>query len=80
MIVVSIKKGKVGNKNVVERISHSEYEDVLLNNKFLRHSMNRIQSKNHRIETYEINRISFSCFDNKIHILKNGYDGLALGY
>ena len=79
MIVVSIKKGKVGNKNVVERISHSEYKDVLLSNKFLRRLMNRIQSKNRRIGTYEINRISFSCFDNKIHILNNGYDGLALG-
>ena len=79
MIVVSIKKGKVGNKNVVERISHSEYKDVLLSNKFLRRLMNRIQSKNRRIGTYEINRISFSCFDNKIHILNNGYDRLALG-
>ena len=42
--------------------------------------MNRIQSKDHRIETSEINRISLSCFDDKIHILNNGYDGLGLGY
>ena len=27
--------------------------DVLLNNKCLRYSMNRIQSKNHRIGTYD---------------------------
>ena len=46
-------------------------------NKCLRHSMNRIQSKNHIIGTYEINKIS--CFDYKIHIPNNGYDGLALG-
>ena len=30
------------------------------------HSMNRIQSKNHGIGTYEINKISLSCFDDKI--------------
>ena len=24
--------------------------------------------------------ISLSCFDDKIYILNNGYDGLALGY
>ena len=42
--------------------------------------MNRIQSKDYRIETFEINQISLSCFDDKMHILNNAYDGLALGY
>ena len=42
--------------------------------------MNRIQSKNHKIETYEITNIPLSCFDNKIHIQNNGYEGLAVGY
>ena len=41
--------------------------------------MNRIQSKDHRIGTYEINQISLSCFDDKIYIQNNGYDRLALG-
>ena len=39
-----------------------------LNNKYLRRSMNRIKNKNHRIETYEINKISLSYFDDKIYI------------
>ena len=30
--------------------------------------MNRIQNKDHRIGTYEINKISLSCFDDKIYI------------
>ena len=56
------KKAKVVNKNVVATISHSEYRDILLNKKCLRHSMNRIQSKDHKIGTYEINKISrFLC-------------------
>ena len=42
--------------------------------------MNRIQSKDRRIGNYEINKIPLSCFEDKIHILNNGYDGLALGY
>ena len=42
--------------------------------------MNRTQSKDRRIGTYEINKISLSCFDDKIYIPDNGYDGLALGY
>ena len=42
--------------------------------------MNRIQSKNYRIGTYEINKISLSCFDYKIYIQNNACDRLALGY
>ena len=42
--------------------------------------MNKIQSKDHRIGTSEINKISLSWFDDKINILNNGYDGLALGF
>ena len=42
--------------------------------------MNRIESKDHRIETYEISTISLSCFDDKTYIQNNGCDELALGY
>ena len=68
------------NINIVATISCKEYKDVLLNKKCLRHFMNRIQSKDHKIGTYEINKISLSCFDHKICIENNGCDGLALGY
>ena len=42
--------------------------------------MNRVQSQNHRIGTYEINKISLHCFDDKIYILNNGTDALSPGY
>ena len=74
------KKAKAVNKNVVETISHNEYKDVILNKKRLRHSVNRVQSKDHGTGTYEINKISLSCFDDKIYIQNNGCDGLALSY
>ena len=51
----------------------------LLNKKCVKHSMNRIQSENHRLGTYQTNKISLSCFDDKIYILNNGCDLLALG-
>ena len=56
------------NRNAVVTIIHNEFKDVLLNKKYLRHSMNRIQRKNHKIGTYEINEISWSCFYDKIYI------------
>ena len=51
------KKAKGVNRNVVATISHNGYKNVFLNNKCLRHSMNRIQSKEHRVRIYEINKI-----------------------
>ena len=75
------KKAKGENKNVVATISHDEYKVVLLNKKCLKYLLNRIQSKDHRIRTYEINKIPLSCFDGKIYIQNNGCDdGLPLGY
>ena len=49
------KKAKGVNKNVFATKIHNEYKNVLLNKKCLRHSMNKIQSKDHKIGTYEIN-------------------------
>ena len=68
------------NKIVVATISHNEYKNVLLNKKWLRHPLNRIQGKSHRIGTYKISNIFLSCFDVKIYIQSNGCDELSLGY
>ena len=74
------KKAKGMNENVVATIRHNEYKDILLNKKYLRHLMNRIQIKDHKIRTSEIKKIYLTCLDDKIYILNNGSDGLALGY
>ena len=74
------KKARGVYSNVVATKSHYEYKDAFLNNKCLRHSMNIIQSKDHRIGTYEINKIWLFCFDDNIYIQNNGYNGLTLGY
>ena len=74
------KEAKCLNRNVVATITHNENRQVLLNDKYMRHSMNRTQGKSYRIGTYEINKISLSCFDDTIYIQNNGYDGLDLGY
>ena len=51
------KKVKGENRNVVATIRHNEYKDVLLNSKCLRHSLNRIESKDHKTGAYEISKI-----------------------
>ena len=48
------------------------------NIKVIRHKMKRIQSKKHKIGTYEVkNIISLSCFDDKRSILDDGVHALA---
>ena len=42
--------------------------------------MKRIQAKKHKIGTYEIDKISLSCFDDKRFVLDNGVDTLAYFY
>ena len=54
------KKSKGVNRNIVAKIIHNEYKDGLWSKKCPRHSMNRIQSKDHKIGTYEINKISLN--------------------
>ena len=74
------KKAKGVNKNTVATISHNKFKNFSLNKKCMRHSMKRIQSKHHKIGTYEINKIFLSCFNDKIYIKNIGCDLLALGY
>ena len=42
----------------------SEFKGVLFNKKVNRHKMKRIQAKKHKTGTYEIDKISLSCFDD----------------
>ena len=39
--------------------------------------MKRIQAKKHKIGTYEIDKISLSCFDDKRFVLDDGVNTLA---
>ena len=78
MMIVNIKKQRVWKKNIISAISHSKYKYFLLN-QFFWGMFDRIQSKNHRIGTSENNKILYQIYD-KIHILNNEYDGLALAY
>ena len=55
----------------------NEFKDTLFNKKVVRHKMKRIKSKKHKIGTYEVNKISFSCFDNKRFVLNDGIHALA---
>ena len=53
------------------------FKDVLFNKKIIKHKMKRIQSKKLKLGTYEIDKISLSCFDDKIYVLDDGIHTLS---
>ena len=72
-----IKKAKRVNKNVVKNKRHKEYIDVLFNKILIRNKKKSIQSKFHRIGTYDVCKIYLSCFNDKRYILDDGITVLA---
>ena len=71
--------GKESNtaKGVNIATEFNEFKDTLFNKKIMRHKRRRIQSKKHKLGTYEINKISLSCFDDKRFVLDDGIHTLA---
>ena len=67
-------------KGVNLLLRHKEYFDVLFCKKVIRHKMKRIQSNSYSVGTYDLNKISLSCFDDKRYILDNGINTLAYGH
>ena len=55
----------------------NEFKDTLFNKKITRRKMKTIQSKKHKIGTYEMNKISLSCFDGKRFVLDDEIYTLA---
>ena len=55
----------------------NKFKDVLFNEKIIRHKMARIQSKKQKFGTYEIDKISLSCFNNKRYVLDDRIRMLA---
>ena len=72
----SMKKNDGKEYNTAKGVSNAaefnKFKDVLFNETIIRHKMNRIQTKKHKLGTYKINKISFSCFGDKRYVLDDG--------
>ena len=76
-----IKKINGSESSTTKRVNiatkSNEFKDVLFNKKVISHKIKRIQAKKHKIGTYEIDKISLSCFDDKRYVLDDGVNTLA---
>ena len=77
----SIKKIDGKESNTAEGVNiateFNEFKDVLFGKKTIRHKMKIIQSRKHKLGTYEIDKISLSCSDDKRYVLDGGIYTLA---
>ena len=75
------KTAKGIKKNVIKKdITHEDYKDTLFNNREMHHKMKTIRSENHELNSYEINKVSLSCFDDKRYIHEDGKTSYAYGH
>ena len=75
------KTAKGIKKNVIKNnIMHDDYKETLFNNKQMYHKMKTIRSENHQLGSYELNKVSLSCFDDKRYIHKDGIKSHAYGH
>ena len=65
---------------IKKNITHENYKDCLLNRKQMLNSMHTIRSECHQIGSYQLNKISLSCFDDKRYILEDGITSYAYGH
>ena len=63
------KTAKGVKRNVVKKdIKHNHYKDVLFNIKQVYQKMKAIRTQRHQLVSYEMNKISLSCFDDKHYL------------
>lgn len=70
-----IKKNTIKNE-----IKHTDYKKTLFENKQLYHQMKTIRSENHQLASYELNKVSLSCYDDKRYIHEDGISSYAYGH
>ena len=75
------KTAKGIKKNIIKKnITHENYKNVLFNNEQMHHTMKTIRSNNHQLGSYELNKVSLSCFDDKRYILEDGIRSYAYSH
>lgn len=75
------KTAKGIKKNIIKnQIKHENYKETLFDNKQLYHQMKTIRSENHHLGSYQLNKVSLSCYDDKRYIHKNGISSYAYGH
>ena len=80
-VLIYLKSNELGKKakeinKIVKNIAHEEYKNMLFEKKEMRDNIIK-KSNSHQLGTYEVNKISLLCFDDKGYILDDGIKTLS---
>ena len=72
--------GKESNtaKGVNIATKFNEFKETLFNKNVVRHKMKRVQCEKRKVRTYEINKISLLCFDDRRFVLDDDFIHLLI--
>ena len=74
MTAKGVKRYVIKNK-----LTHDNFKNVIKKKDRMRHKMNTIRSTKHVIGTYQIQKVTLSCFDDKRYLLDDGITSYAYG-
>jgi hypothetical protein len=74
MTAKGVKRYVIKNK-----LTHDTFKNVIKKKDRMRHKMNTIRSTKHVIGTYQIQKVTLSCFDDKRYLLDDGVTSYAYG-
>jgi hypothetical protein len=74
MTAKGVKKYVIKNK-----LTHDNFKGVIKKKEQMRHNMNTMRSVKHNVGTYEMRKVTLSCFDDKRHLLNDGVTSYAYG-
>ena len=64
----------------IKKMRHEQYKQCLFAKSSTMASCNLIRSHNHQVYSEQVRKIALSPFDDKRHVLENGYTTLAHGH
>ena len=62
---------------IATKIESNEFKNTLFNKKRIKRKVRIIESRKHKLGTYETDKMSLSCFDDKRFVLDGGFHTLA---
>ena len=75
------KTAKGIKRNVIKNdLNHRNYKETLFNNQQVHHKMKTIRSDKHQLNSYEINKVSLSAYDDKRFLHNDGINSYAYGH
>ena len=76
-----VRTDKGVKKSVIKKIiRHDNYRGVLFNSRKLHLNMKGIRSVNHQPQSYQIKKVSLSCFGNNRYLLEDQIESYAYGH